>query len=143
MSRSERIKYETTRVSDRYFKEEPDSITRSRRPDVIVLEVESEETVEYLITEVKYSKRKETIEQGIEETLQYLAFLRDDGTLVHDESRMFGDGNSGVLVVRDLDDETSPLEEQRLLNILQASELESQLPRILNSLLEVDTGVAE
>jgi len=143
MSRSERIQYETTRVSDRYFKEEPDSITRSRRPDVIVLEIESEETVEYLITEVKYSRRKETIERGIEETLQYLAFLRDDGELVHDDSRMFGDGNGGVLVVRDLDDETAPLEEQQLLKILQASELESQLPRILNSLLEVDTGVAE
>ncbi|WP_158854042.1 hypothetical protein [Halorhabdus sp. CUG00001] len=136
LSRTERIQYETERVSDEYFLDS-ESRHHTGRPDVIVLEIESGDTVEYLITEVKYSNRQETVEQGIKETLEYLAFLRDDGELVHDETQMFGDGWNGVLVTRDIDSEpTAPIEKQRLIKILQASELESQLPKIVTRLLD-------
>ncbi|WP_136686903.1 hypothetical protein [Halorhabdus amylolytica] len=136
LSRTERIQYETGRISDEYFLDN-ESRRHTGRPDVIVLEIESGGTRDYLITEVKYSKRQETVEQGIKETLGYLAFLRDDGELVHDDTRIFGDGWNGVLVTRDIDSEaTATIEKQRLIKILQASELESQLPKIVTRLLD-------
>lgn len=135
LSRTERIQYETGQVSDEYFIDN-DSRYHTGRPDVIVLEIESEETIEYLITEVKYSKRQETVEQGIKETLEYLAFLREDGELVHEEPRMFGDGWNGVLVTRDIEStRTAAIDDQRLIKILQASELESTLPNVVDRLL--------
>lgn len=136
LSRTEKIKYERRRVAGRYF---PDASVQYRtgRPDVIVLEIESGKSLEYLITEVKYSSRQETVERGVEELLEYLAFLRDDEELVFDEPDIFGTGWNGVLAIQDIDDEeTAPLEEQRLVKILQASELETELETILGEMLE-------
>lgn len=136
LSRTEKIKYEKRKVAENYFPDSEFDYT-SGRPDVIVLEIESEEHLEYLITEVKYSARQETVERGIEELLEYLAFLRDDEELVFDEPDIFGSGWNGVLAIRDIQDEkTSPLDEQRLVKILQASELDTQLEKIVSEMLE-------
>ncbi|WP_372480510.1 hypothetical protein ACAH01_05585 [Halomicrobium sp. HM KBTZ05] len=136
LSRTERIEREARAVADSYFR---DRTFRSAtgRPDVIVLEVQSGNSKEYLITEVKHSKRPETIRRGISETLEYLAFLRQNGTLVHDDESMFGNGSNGVLVVQDLpDDETAPIDEQRSIKILQASEVDQKIEHILRDVLD-------
>lgn len=135
LSRTEFVEREARVVTDNYFVDRSFRTTTGR-PDVIVLEVQSETNTEYLITEVKYSTRPETIQQGIRETLEYLAFLRDGDNLVHKEQEYFGSGWNGVLVVQDIDEqETASLEEQRSIRILQASELESQLTEVLERIV--------
>ncbi|WP_206501511.1 MULTISPECIES: hypothetical protein [Halomicrobium] len=136
LSRTERIEREARAVADSYFRNRTFR-SATGRPDVIVLEVQSENSNEYLITEVKHSKRPETIQRGISETLEYLAFLRQNGTLVHDDESMFGNGSNGVLVVQDLpDDETAPIDEQRSIKILQASEVDQKIEYILREILD-------
>lgn len=131
LSRTEFVEREARIVTDEYFIDRSFRTTTGR-PDVIVLEVQSGSNTEYLITEVKYSTRPETIRQGIRETLEYLAFLRDDGELVHEDREYFGSGWNGVLVVQDIDEhETAAIEEQQSIRILQATELESQLIEVL------------
>lgn len=135
LSRTEFVEREARIVTDEYFVDRSFRTTTGR-PDVIVLEVQSGSNTEYLITEVKYSTRPETVRQGIRETLEYLAFLRDDGDLVHGETEYFGTGWNGVLVVQDIDaHETASLEEQRSIRILQAAELESQLTDVLERMV--------
>ena len=135
LSRTELVQREARIVTDEYFVDRSFRSTTGR-PDVIVLEVQSGSNTEYLITEVKYSTRPETVSQGIRETLEYLTFLRDDGELVHDEKGHFGSGWNGVLVVQDIDEyETASLEEQRSIRILQAAELESKLTEVLGQVI--------
>lgn len=134
LSRTEFVERESRIVSDNYFVDRSFRTTTGR-PDVIVLEVRSGSDTEYLITEVKYSTRPETVRQGIRETLEYLAFLRDGGDLVHGEDEYFGSGWNGVLVVQDMDRETASLGEQRSIRILQATELESRLTEILEQVI--------
>jgi hypothetical protein len=135
LSRTEFVEREARVVTDKYFVDRSFRTTTGR-PDVIVLEVQSDSNTEYLITEVKYSTRPETVRQGIRETLEYLAFLRDDGDLVHNEQDYFGSGWNGVLVIQDMDErETASLEDQQSLRILQASELESQLSEVLERIV--------
>lgn len=136
LSRTERIQHESGRLTDEYFL--GDGRTRTTgRPDVIVLEIDDGETAEYLITEVKYSSRRETIQRGVKETLEYLAFLRDGDDLVHEDDAVFGSGWNGVLVVQDVDEaETRSVEDQRLLRILQASELDDGLRTVVGTMLE-------
>ena len=134
LSRTEFVERESRVVTDKYFLDRSFQQTTGR-PDVIVLEVQSDSSSEYLITEVKYSTRPETIRQGIRETLEYLAFLRDGEDLVHGEDEYFGSGWNGVLVVQDMDRETASLEEQRSIRILQATELESRLTDILEQVI--------
>ncbi|WP_226012314.1 hypothetical protein [Halomicrobium salinisoli] len=131
LSRTEFVEREAEELTEEYFLDR--SVEQhTGRPDVIVLEVSSGETTEYLITEVKYSHRPETVQRGIRETLEYLAFLRDDGDLVHEDSEYFGSGWNGVLVIQDVEDSaTAPLEDQRSIRIVQASELEEKLTEIL------------
>ena len=110
------------------------------RPDIIVLEIisEDESEHEYLITEVKNSVNEDTIRRGIKETLEYLAFLRVNEEFVFGPGEdVFGSGWNGLLVVQDLDAETATLSEQtdREIAILQASELEDGLRRILRELV--------
>lgn len=134
-SRTERIHREAQKIANTYFTEE-EFRTATGRPDIIVLEIQQKNQHTYLITEIKYSSRPETIRSGIKETLEYLAFLRQDGELVHDEPDIFGSGWSGVLVVRDLPDtKTAAVGDQRSIRILQASEVEDQLQTILQRIL--------
>lgn len=133
LSRAERVKREAREVLASYF----DRTSRpvyTKRPDVIVLEVRASSGIEYLVTEVKNSTRQETIHRGIEETLEYLAFLRQDEEFVFEQDTgYFGNGWNGLLVVQDLGDDTLALEEQgsQPIRILQASEVQSKLRDVL------------
>lgn len=135
LSRTETIHREAYRTANAYF-DDSEFTTATGRPDVIVLEIDRAERTEYLITEVKHSTRPETIRSGIKETLEYLAFLRNGGDLVHDGDEMFGSGWNGVLVTQDMESvETAELHKQRSIRILQASELEEKLETVLQRVL--------
>lgn len=135
LTRSERVRRESRRVLDRYFVDDRFE-HHSNRPDVIVLEVRRDDRYEYLVTEVKHSTQPETIHDGVTETLEYLAFLRKDEQFVFEDDAPFGSGWNGVLVVQDIDDlPTAPLEEQERIRILQALELETALPQLLEHVL--------
>lgn len=137
LSRSEKVQEVAYEVSNDYFKKKFQNYTN--RPDVIVLEIrdKASDSYEYLITEVKNSTNTGTIRTGIKETLEYLAFLRVDDDFVfgdEDGEDYFGGGWNGLLVVQDLDRETTALEEQddSEIKILQASKLEDGLQRVLD-----------
>jgi len=141
-TRAERVQETARDVASTYF--DKNFQDHTGRPDVIVLEVKSDDpiTYEYLIAEVKHSTREETIRTGIRETLEYLAFLRVNEDYVFerntsDEMDIFGSGWNGLLVVQDLDQETPTTSEQadEPITILQASELDEELPSILQSVL--------
>lgn len=135
LSRSELIQRESRNVVERYFKQDRFEL-HTNRPDVIVLEIRHEDQYEYLITEVKHSSKTETIQRGVKETLEYLAFLRREDVLVFDEDSPFGSGWNGVLVVQDIEHQDTPnLSEQETIRILQASELADFTPHILDRLL--------
>lgn len=135
LARAELIQRESRRIIERYF--EQDRFERhTNRPDVIVLEIRHEDEYEYLITEVKNSTSTETIQRGVKETLEYLAFLRRDDVIVFDEDSPFGSGWNGVLVVQDIEDrQTADVHEQETIRILQASELDEFVPDVLERVL--------
>ena len=138
LSRSEKVQEVAHNISNKYFDKEFQNYTN--RPDVIVLEIRDSDTqtYEYLITEVKNSTRTGTIRTGIKQALEYLAFLRVDDDFVFggddSEEDYFGSGWNGLLVIQDLDKETASLKEQSdsEIKILQASELENGLEKVLN-----------
>lgn len=133
LTRAEMVKREAREVTAEYFGTEVSSVW-TKRPDVIVLEVDGDERTEYLITEIKNSTRKETIQQGIEETLEYLAFLQQDREFVYEkDTNYFGAGWNGLLVIQDVERETRDLREQRSIRILQAAEVEDRLKEILRN----------
>ena len=139
---AEQVQKTARSVASNYFDKEFQNHTG--RPDVIVLEVKTDEPIqyEYLIAEVKHSTREETIRTGIKETLEYLAFLRVNEEYVfeehtEDESNYFGSGWNGLLVVQDLDQDTPSVAEQvdEPITILQASKLDKELEQVLASVL--------
>lgn len=135
LSRTEAVQRAAQRVARDYFGQQFQNHTG--RPDVIVLEVidENAGSYEYLITEVKNSTRVDTIRGGIKETLEYLAFLRQDGEYVNGSKSggaFFGDGSNGLLVVQDMPErETQPFSEQEGIGILQVGKLDEQLESVL------------
>jgi hypothetical protein len=140
LTRSEQVQRAARDVASAYFETEFQNHTG--RPDVIVLEVRSENPIEYeyLIAEVKHSTREETIRTGIKETLEYLAFLRVNEKYVFerdetDATSCFGSGWNGLLVIQDLEQETPTVEQQEAqpITILQASELDEELSTVLNN----------
>jgi len=142
LSRTEEVQIVAQEVAGNYFKR--DFRNHTGRPDVIVLEVISEEQNEheYLVVETKNSTNTDTIRQGIKETLEYLAFLRVNDEFVFgqenpEEENYFGTGRNGLLVVQDVNGDTASLTEQsdEDINILQASELESELEQILQHMI--------
>lgn len=135
LTRAEQIRRESRRVVEQYFDDVGFEL-HTNRPDVIVLEVRHGGEYRYLITEVKYSTRPETVHQGVVETLEYLAFLRQDDQLVFTDDSPFGSGWNGVLVVQDIEAHRTALpDEQQTIRILQASELDEFLPEILEHVL--------
>lgn len=139
LSRTEAVQRAAQRVARDYFQQQFQNHTG--RPDVIVLEVIDKEagSYEYLITEVKNSTRVDTIRGGIKETLEYLAFLRQDGEYVNgDESDgpFFGDGSNGLLVVQDMPErETQSFSNQDGIGILQVGELDEKLESVLEEIV--------
>lgn len=136
LTRTELIQRETREVLSTYFQNESFRRTTGR-PDVIVLEIDGADRLEYLITEIKNSTNPQTIRTGIKETLEYLAFLRQDNDFVYEkDSDYFGSGWNGVLVIQDVDDtETASLDEQRSIRILQASDVETEIESVLETVL--------
>jgi len=135
LSRTGVVQREAQSVAESYFQERELRLSTGR-PDVIVLEVRRETERQYLVTEVKNSTSYDTVRSGIKETLEYLAFLRQDGELVFDDEQPFGTGWNGILVIQDIEgEETAGLNEQQSLRILQASEVEEKLRRILENVL--------
>jgi len=131
--RTESVQMTAKSVANQYFTDK-EFTNHTGRPDIIVLEVNlaGSNQREYLITDVKNSTRTDTIRQGIKETLEYLAFLRVDDRFVFGEESnesFFENGSNGLLVIRDLQDETVDLDGQTdsTIKILQASELENKL----------------
>lgn len=137
LTRTEFVNRATLDVANEYF-EDRQFRTVTGRPDVILLEVSHGDERQYLITEVKNSARTETIRRGIRETLEYLAFMRRDESFVFDEETDYvGTEWNGLLVVQDLPGvETAELDDQRLMKILQAGEVESHLARIVDTVLD-------
>lgn len=156
LSRTEQVQLVAQEVAENYFEKKYRNTTG--RPDVIVLEIiTGDDDREYLITEVKNSTREKTIRQGIKETLEYIAFLRVNNEFVFGADRdadgdgdekpepddgYFGDSWNGMLVVQDLDRDTASLDEQGAneIAILQASELDDELERVLLSAVD---GIAD
>lgn len=141
LTRTEKVEREAHDIIDSYFKDE-DAQKQTGRPDVIVLEIKDEDKnqFDYLITEIKNSTNKQTIREGVKETLEYLAFLRVDEELVFGEQEdedYFGPGINGVLVVQDMDKETRDRKDQETINIIQASELEEELSEILREKISI------
>lgn len=136
-SRTERVQQVALDVANDYFQDRQFR-NHTGRPDVIVLEIRDEtaDEREYLVAEVKNSTRTDTVRRGIKETLEYLAFLRVNEEFVF-EGDYFGTGWNGVLVVQDLDEQTTDVTEQadREIKILQASEIETQLGVVLSEIL--------
>ncbi|QFU84283.1 hypothetical protein [Natronorubrum aibiense] len=140
-SRTDQVQLIAQEVAGNYFKK--DYQNHTGRPDVIVLEIisEDENEHEYLIVEVKNSTNEDTIRRGVKETLEYLAFLRVNKEYVFGREDgnedYFGSGWNGLLVVQDLEEETASLREQsdREIAILQASELEAELEAILREVV--------
>lgn len=142
-SRSDEVQQESLELARTYFKNEQFR-NHTGRPDVLILEVRDEEepSYEYLITEVKYSSNTKTVRRGIKETLEYLAFLRLNEEFVfgtQTDSDLFGSGWNGLLVTRDLEDETQTLDEQiesdTSIKILQSGEIEDELEAILGQVI--------
>jgi hypothetical protein len=138
LSRTETVQRMTHQIAEEYFDRE--FRNQTGHPDVIVLKVFSpeERTYEYLVTEVKNSTDTGTIRTGIKETLEYLAFLRVDDELVHGDDTSgpyLPDGQKGLLVVQDVDEETAAIGESRPMRIVQASELDDRLEPILDELV--------
>ena len=141
LSRPEMVHRRARSVVAHYFKWGEERPVYTKRPDVIVLEIRRDEQLEYLVTEVKHSTRERTIKQGIEETLEYLAFLKQDEEFVFEaDSEYFGSGWNGLLVVQDLDEDTRALGEQdeQPIRILQASEVLEELDTVVSRLLKND-----
>lgn len=137
LPRAQKVQEVAHEIAESYFDAEFQDHTG--RPDVIVLELRDEvnQEYEYLITEVKNSKREKTIRQGVKEALEYLAFLQVNEDYVFGREatsdEYFGSGWNGLLVVQDLDRETKSFEEQKT---------ESQAIRILQA-SEIDEGIRE
>ncbi|MFB6296179.1 MAG: hypothetical protein ABEH66_04970 [Halobacteriales archaeon] len=138
LSRHEMVQRKSLETVRQYFENERFD-SRTGRPDVIVLEIDRGDTREYLITEVKNSTRKETIREGITETVEYLAFLQQGSEFVFDrETDFLGDGWNGVLVVQDIHDtETADFadQESQPIRILQASAVEDRLQDVVEQVM--------
>lgn len=138
LSRHEMVQRKSIETAQSYF-EESQFRSHTGRPDVIVLEINREESKEYLITEVKNSRRQETVRQGIKETLEYLVFLQQNSEFVFGaETNFLGSGWNGVLVVQDIrGTETRDFNEQneQPIRILQASEVEERVSEVLREVL--------
>ncbi|SIS21035.1 hypothetical protein SAMN05421752_13115 [Natronorubrum thiooxidans] len=74
-SRTDQVQLVAQGVVGNHFDKDYQNYTG--RPDVIVLEIISEDDGEheYLIVEIKNSTNEDTIRRDVKETLEYLAFL--------------------------------------------------------------------
>lgn len=136
-TRFEDVHFQAERVSNKYFMSDMEA--RTKRPDIFgLVNADNPDEADYFVIEVKNSKREKTIQRGIKETLEYLAFLKHRDEYVFDEPSYYGQGVRGVLVIQDLEKDTLPVAQQHKLpiRILQASSLEETLPDIMEMWLD-------
>jgi len=144
LSRTEKVEWKSQEIMDSYFTDENFS-KYTKRPDILMLQVESEERseYEYLITEIKNSSDVKTVKRGVKETLEYLAILRSGpgpGEFVYpgeDYDSCFGGEWNGLLVIQDLEDTSIlDIERQKDIKIIQASEVKEKLGRIIEEVIQ-------
>ncbi len=136
-TRFEDVHYRTEKIADKFYGENGSKHTK--RPDIFVQYQRSTGAhPKYLIVEIKNSTSEKTIQRGIKETLEYLAFLKRDGQYVFDSSSYYGDGLHGILVIQDIEKEVLSIREQAELpiRIVQASDLDDVLPSLLQEWLD-------
>ena len=114
-----------------------DEKNRTKRPDVLIVakNPSSDSTANHIVIEVKDSTDEDYIRQGIRELHEYLVYMSQGKSPIFDTRGYLGGGTNGILVIQDLpnNSETLPVEQQVHLpiTILQASEVETNLPEIL------------
>jgi hypothetical protein len=114
------------------------------RPDAILFRPASPDSVQFaeelLVVEVKNSTSKKRINQGIAETLRYLAYATktepSDEFLFPetDGEDAFGAHVHGLVVVQDVGDTFPSIDGP--VEVIQASTLQDRLPRILTKVFE-------
>lgn len=142
LPRAHKIQEVAHELAESYF--DTDFQYHTGRPDVIMLEIKDEDNhqYEYLITEVKNTKRQKTVRQGIKEALEYLAFLQVNEEYVFGRDvtsdEYFGSGWNGLLIVQDLNQEVKSFDEQKSesqeIRILQASEIDEGIREAMERL---------
>ncbi len=114
------------------------------RPDILLIEIDSEDNKEFLIIELKYTKRKKYIHQGIKELLWYIAFMREsddkekyvfeerfpNGYKSQTRKDILGETFTGLLVTNDLETDYEKIDSNRL-KVLQVKDLDTAIPKIL------------
>lgn len=140
LTRREATRTRTQSIASELF--ESGSQVATKRPDVLVVYERDGVIVpeRSLIIEVKYqgtgSSGKETVERGVRELLEYLAYMRHDDELVFDgssPSEWFGEQN-GLLVVNDDDGISPAIAEDHPISVAHARSLSTQLLDQLQSL---------
>jgi hypothetical protein len=137
-SRPEKVELKSREIIQDYFQK--DTQQQTGRPDVILVEIVDKERDEreYFITEVKNSTREKTIKRGIKEALEYLAYLRKNKEGFVHRDKVFGEGQSGLLVVQDFENSksTQPVENQEgPIRIIEASKLDDNLEELISNKL--------
>ena len=127
-------------IIEDYF--DKDTRNTTGRPDVILVEVidKEEEDREFFVTEVKNSTNEKTIRRGIKETLEYLAFLREDEEFLN-RPDVFGGDKSGLLVVQDMDKSRNVQEfknQDGPVRVLEVSKLEDKVKNLVRRKISVD-----
>lgn len=138
-SRPEEVELKSKEIIENYFRKNVKNTTG--RPDVILIEILDTKSKkrEYFITEVKNSTNEKTIRRGIKETLEYLAFLRDEDGFIYPR-KSFGEEKSGLLVVQDFEDdrEVTSLEDQKgPIRIIEVSELEKNIEKLIREKIDL------
>ncbi|WP_135853932.1 hypothetical protein [Halorussus salinus] len=139
VTRREETRERTRRIRGELF--DTDSRVATKRPDVLVVYEESGRVVpdRSFVVEVKYHGDGEsgaaTVERGVEELLEYLAYMRHDGRLVFDggPDDWYGADN-GLLVVDDDDSLATPIDADSPVRVAQAGDLGAVLRQQLADL---------
>ncbi|MFO7793866.1 MAG: hypothetical protein R6V35_02710 [Candidatus Nanohaloarchaea archaeon] len=132
-SRPEKVELKSREIIKDYFSQEQRNVTG--RPDVILVEIidKNSDDREYFITEVKNSTNEKRIKRGIKESLEYLAFLRDEDDFLN-KPGVFGGEKSGLLVVQDFEDDRDVAEfkdQKGPIRIVEASKLEGSIEDLI------------
>lgn len=137
-SRPEKVEIKSNKIIKDYFGK--DMVNTTGRPDVILVEVVDKQRSEreYFITEVKNSTNEKTIRRGIKETLEYLAFLRDEDGFIYDKENLGGE-KSGLLVVQDFKENkgTNLTDQKHAVSIIEASKLEENIEDLIEEKISI------
>lgn len=144
VTRREAVQTRTGEIVDELFGS--GSRVATKRPDVLVA-YERDGAIDprrSLVVEVKYhgsgGSGEDTVERGVRELLEYLAYMRHDGELVFDggsANDWFGDGN-GLLVIDDDDSASEEIDDGHPVRVAQAGSLSGPLREQIEALYARD-----